>query len=130
MVLLDTTFLIELLRENEDALRKLTEYETNEIIISTTVINILELYRGAYISDRTNENLCKAKKLLTGFQILNLDEPVYEIFALLSAELHLKGQSIKSFDELIAAIALYNNEPILTKDNHFKKVQNLEVITY
>jgi predicted nucleic acid-binding protein len=104
--------------------------EAQEIPLSTTEVNVLELYRGAYLSRKTHQNLEEIKKLLECFQVLELEESVYEVFALLSANLLSKGKAIGAFDELIAAIILCHDEKIVTRDNHFKEVPGLEVIVY
>jgi len=130
MPALDTSFIIDLLRGKKEALRKLDEMEAQEIPLSTTEINVLELYRGAYLSRKTHENLEEIKKLLECFQVLKLEESVYEVFASLSASLLSRGKAIGAFDELIASIVLCYDEKIITRDNHFKEVPELEVITY
>ncbi|MGB9940070.1 PIN domain-containing protein [Methanosarcina sp.] len=50
MPVLDTSFIVDLLRGKNEALQKLDEMEAQEIPLSTTEINVLELYRGAYLS--------------------------------------------------------------------------------
>jgi tRNA(fMet)-specific endonuclease VapC len=130
MPVLDSSFIVDLLRENKGALKKLAEMEAEYIPFSTTEVNVLELYRGAYLSMKTHQNLEKIKKILECFQILELEESVYEVFASLSANLLSNGKSIGAFDELIAAITLCHNEKIVTRDSHFKKVPGLGVIDY
>jgi len=130
MPALDTSFIVDLLRGKKEALQKLDEMEAQEIPLSTTEINVLELYRGAYLSRKTHENLEEIKKLLECFQVLKLEESVYEVFASLSASLLSRGKAIGAFDELIASIVLCYDEKIITRDNHFKEVPELEVITY
>jgi len=130
MPVLDTSFIVDLRRGKNEAIQKLTEMEVQEIPLSTTEINVLELYRGAYLSRKTHENLEEIKKLLECFQVLKLEESVYEVFASLSASLLSRGKAIGAFDELIASIVLCYDEKIITRDNHFKEVPELEVITY
>jgi predicted nucleic acid-binding protein len=130
MPVLDSSFIVDLLRGNEKALKKLAEIEAEYSSLSTTEISVLELYRGAYLSIKVNQNLEKVKEILECFQILELDESNYEVFASLSASLLLKGRSIGAFDELIAAITLCHEEKIVTRDSHFKEVPELEVIDY
>lgn len=130
MPVLDTSFIVDLLRGREEAHQKLAELEVQEIPLSTTEINVLELYRGAYLSRKTHQNLEEVKKLLECFQVLELEESVYEVFASLSARLLSEGKPIGAFDELIAAIALLQEEQIVTRDEHFKKVPGLELISY
>ena len=129
MPVLDTSFIVDLLRGKKEALQKLAEMEA-EISLSTTEINVLELYRGAYISRKTNQNLEEIKKLLECFQVLKLEESVYEVFASLSASLLSRGKAVGAFDELIASIVLCYDEKIVTRDNHFKEVPGIEVIMY
>ena len=130
MPVLDSSFIVDLLRGNEEALQKLVELEAEHIPLSTTEINVLELYRGAYLSLKTHQNLEKIKEILECFQVLELDESVYEVFASLSASLLSKGRAIGAFDELIAAIILCHDGKIITRDSHFKEVPGLEVIIY
>jgi predicted nucleic acid-binding protein len=130
MPVLDTSFIVDLLRGREEAHQKLAEMEAQEILLSTTEINVLELYRGAYLSRKTHQNLEEIKKLLECFQVLELEESVYEVFASLSARLLSEGKPIGAFDELIAAITLLQEEQIVTRDEHFKKVPGLELISY
>lgn len=103
MPVLDSSFIIDLIRKKAEALQKLSELEDEYSSISTTEINILELYRGAYLSTKISHNLEQVKEILKAFHILELDESVYEVYASLSANLSSKGNSIGSFDELIAA---------------------------
>lgn len=130
MPVLDTSFIVDLLRGRKEALQKLAEMEAQEISLSTTEINVLELYRGAYLSRKTHQNLEEIKKLLKSFQALELEDSIYEVFASLSASLLSRGKSIGAFDELIASIVLCYDEKIITRDNHFKEVPELEVIMY
>jgi tRNA(fMet)-specific endonuclease VapC len=130
MPVLDTSFIVDLLRGKKEALQKLAEMEAQEIPLSTTEINVLELYRGAYLSRKTNENLEEIKRLLECFQVLKLEESVYEVFASLSASLLSRGKAIGAFEELIASIVLCYDEKIITRDRSFKEVPEIEVITY
>lgn len=130
MPVLDSSFIVDLLRGNEKAFAKLVEMEAEYDSLSTTEINVLELYRGAYLSIKVNQNLEKIKKILECFQVLELEASSYEVFASLSASLLSKGRSIGAFDEIIAAITLCYNEKIITRDSHFKEVSELEVIDY
>jgi tRNA(fMet)-specific endonuclease VapC len=126
----DTSFIVDLLRGNEEALKKLAETEAGDITLSTTEINVLELYKGAYLSMKTPQNLEEIKEILKSFQVLEIEESVYEVFASLSANLLSRGRPIGVFDELIAAIILCHDGKIITRDNHFKEVPGLEVIIY
>ncbi len=130
MLVFDTTILIDALHRKEAALRKIVELEETEEMMCTTQINVLELYKGAYLPTKSNEDLQKVKKLVDAFVILPINEDTYEWFAALSAKLKSRGESINDFDELIAAIAMANGAAIVSRDSHFLRIPGLRVITY
>ncbi len=130
MLVLDTTVLIDALRRKEAALRKIAELEETEETICTTQVNALELYKGAYLFTKSNEDVQKVKKLLDAFVVLPINDDTYEWFAALSAELKSRGESINDFDELIAAITMTNGASIVSNDSHFKRIPGLGVISY
>lgn len=130
MLVLDTTILIDALHKKDAALRKIIELEETKETICTTQINVLELYKGAYLPTISNEYLQKVKKLLDAFVILPINDDTYEWFAALSAILRSRGESINDFDELIAAITMTNSATIVSNDSHFKRIPGLEVISY
>jgi hypothetical protein len=130
MLVLDTTILIDALHKKDAALRKIIELEETKETICTTQINVLELYKGAYLPTISNEYLQKVKKLLDAFVILPINDDTYEWFAALSAILRSRGESINDLDELIAAITMTNSATIVSNDSHFKRIPGLEVISY
>jgi predicted nucleic acid-binding protein len=130
MLVFDTTILIDALHRKEAALRKIVELEDAEETIYTTQINALELYKGAYLPTKSNEDLEKVKKLLDAFVVLPINDDTYEWFAGLSAELKYRGESINDFDELIAAITIANGAAIVSRDGHFRRIPGLNVISY
>jgi len=130
MLVLDTTILIDALRRKEAALRKIAELEEAEETICTTQINALELYKGAYLPTKSDEDVQKVKKLLDAFVILPINDDTYEWFAALSAELKSRGESINDFNELIAAITMTNGAEIVSNDSHFSRIPGLGVVSY
>jgi tRNA(fMet)-specific endonuclease VapC len=130
MLVFDTTILIDALHKKDAALRKIIELEETKETICTTQINVLELYKGAYLPTISNEYLQKVKKLLDAFVVLPINDDTYEWFAALSASLRSRGESINDFDELIAAITMTNGATIVSNDSHFKRIPGLEVISY
>lgn len=99
-------------------------------MICTTVINILELFKGAYRSSQVEKNLLQVQEILSSLIHLQIDSGVQETFGKLSASLLKSGNRIGDFDELIAAICLAHNQNILTRDFHFNKVPDLSVLSY
>jgi len=129
MIVLDTCIIIDALRGNMSALDRLKE-QYGAMPVSTTTINVLELYSGAYRSSNPEANLRNVESFLEGMLILNIVDATYDIFGHISAALKDMGTPIGDFDELVAAIALSHGGEILTTDEGFKQVPGLEVITY
>ncbi|MBS7626332.1 type II toxin-antitoxin system VapC family toxin [Candidatus Bathyarchaeota archaeon] len=127
MVCLDTSFLIELIRRNPEAERKLKEYISAGAKISTTPITACELFKGAYRTGR-GENIVKVRKILSLLEVLDFSIGACEMYGKIVNELSLKGSPIGDLDTMIASIALINGESLLTLNKeHFEKVHGLTV---
>lgn len=126
VVCFDTDFLITFMREDEKAIKKMKELIGKGLGPGcTTVINAMELYRGAFRS-RDNQEVDGVKRLLGMFDMLALTHES----AMLAGEIDAKVKSnpIGQSDILIAAIALANNQVLITKNRrHFEKVPGLKV---
>jgi tRNA(fMet)-specific endonuclease VapC len=129
MPVADTSFLVDLMRRDSGALKRYSEYEEQGIALTTTAITAMELYKGAYVSGNS-KNLNKVRTILELFTLLPIDETIYEAFGRLAAGLCIVGNPIGDFDEVIAAIALFNDGEIVTRDRHFEKIPELKVIAY
>ena len=129
MPLADTSFLVDLMRRDRDALNLYLNFEQQGIALATTAITAMELFKGAYVSGNRN-NLVKVRTILELFTLLPVDETVYEAFGRIAAGLCISGNPIGDFDEVIAAIAVCNDGEIITRDRHFEKIQELTVIRY
>jgi hypothetical protein len=85
MLVLDTTILIDALRRDQAALRKNAEIEAAEETVCTTQVNVLKLFKGAYLSARSDEGVQKVRRLLEALVILCIDEDTYECFGMSSS---------------------------------------------
>ena len=133
MILLDTTFLIDLLRERKNAVNKAIELVGKDKL-ATTYVNIYELLLGVYsIKGIDHEKkLQDVEKLLDKLEVLTLNKESTINSAKISGELALKGQMIGDTDCIIAGIALSNNiNIILTRDKeHFKRIKGIKIESY
>lgn len=128
MPILDTSFLVDLIRGREVALEMLSDLEEKRAPLFTTPITVLELYRGAHLSANPEKNLEVAKKILASLLVLPLDDEACLVFGALSARLKSEGKRIGEFDEVIASIALCHDREIVTRDKHFQGVPGLRVL--
>jgi len=130
MPTIDTSLLIDLIRHEPLAMRTLEALEQEGLPLATTSVNILELFRGVFLSSSVQENLREVEAITRALIELPVTEETYRIFGTLAAELRGSGRPIGDFDELIAAITLGNDSEIITRDHHFSLVPGLKVRTY
>ena len=133
MILLDTTFLIDLLKKRSNAVNKTKDIE-NRDTLATTYVNVYELLLGVYSLKNINheEKLVEANILLEKLEILSLDKNSAILSAKIGGDLTLKGQIVGDMDNMIAGIALSNGiSTIVSRDKgHFSRIKGIKVETY
>jgi tRNA(fMet)-specific endonuclease VapC len=128
-IVVDTDVLIDLLREKDDAVKKIRELEKNEEL-ATTDINVFELYFGAYNSNKRDKNLSSTRGLLKNMTLLHTTEEAMEIGGRIYSDMKAKGKSIDIRDVLIAAITLQNGASLLTRNReHFERTEEIVLVS-
>lgn len=129
MKVVDTTFLVCLLRGDQPTIQKAVELD-EEGGAATTVINVYEAMHGAYRSFTEQEKRLGAlRRLLANLEILDLDYGAVCRAAEISGTLEREGRGIDPFDSLIAGIALAcGAEALVTRNvEHFNRIEGLPV---
>jgi len=131
MVCLDTSVLVALIRKDRAALDSLEAESKRGGFVSTTSINLCELYAGAYGSRDPQSELSRVRSLVSNLGLLGLDARAAKRYGELVNDTVLKREPIGDFDLIIASIALENQEKLVTRNvKHFRKVQGLTVDTW
>ena len=132
MVGVDTTFLIDLFRNDEKAINVLEKLSRRGERVATTVINMAELYRGAFLHPKTDEKLAEIEELKDLLVILDMRIESAKYYGKIYAQLKNKGKMANDRDILIASIFLsFGERKIVTRDKkHFSEIEGIEVITY
>lgn len=126
MVVLDTDFIIGYLRDASKIIEILSNYEENKTELKTTIINVGEIYKGAYLSAKIKENIKKIELFLKKVEILDLDVAIMKIYAKISADLRKKGEIIGDYDELIASITIHHKDILITRNiRHYERIPQL-----
>ncbi|MHA1168113.1 MAG: type II toxin-antitoxin system VapC family toxin [Candidatus Hodarchaeales archaeon] len=121
-MILDTDFLIYILRKKKEALQKLEELVNSPDNLYLTHINLCELYKGAYRSNDVQQSLSAIDNVLKSIDLLPFTKTVDRHFGRLYAESEKKGQSIGEMDTLIASIALDYGFAIVTGNvKHYQR---------
>ena len=128
MKVLDSTFLIDILRKRE---------ETEEILNSndelfTTQINMYEIIEGFFSETISTRNKVVIRELFESIKVLPLNDMSIIKAAEIHATLSKQGDMVDDLDCLIAGIALANNiSTIVTKNvKHFERIDGIKVESY
>ena len=129
-MILDTSFLIDLLNNYQPATEKAQELDKKNTAIFTTAVSVFEIWQG--ICDIKNkEKLERINSLLDGIGFFHLDKESAKIGGKIHSELYIHGIPIQPEDSMIAGICLKHGQKILTRNTkHFSRVQALEIETY
>jgi len=129
MYLLDTDTLIYNLKGNDSIKRNLELHLEDPIKIS--VITLMELYFGAYKSEKVAGNLAKIRRIENSFEIVSTGKESAQIFGMLKASLKKSGAPLDDFDLLIASCAMTHNLTLVTNNTkHFSRIDGLKLTNW
>ncbi|MBO8182962.1 MAG: type II toxin-antitoxin system VapC family toxin [Archaeoglobus sp.] len=127
-ICLDTDVLVDILRGSQQTVEKIKKLE-EKFDLTTTTINIFELYFGAFKSRKVKKNVKAVDELTERLEPLKLTEFSAKISGKIVAELERKGKPIDFRDAMIAGIALENGAVVYTRNvEHFKRVEGLKLL--
>lgn len=134
MVILDTTYLIDFIKNHPDAVKKAQELDGLPEIF-TTEINVFEVLFGIYRlkdRERASKELDKAKMLFDRLSILPLEGAATFKAANIASELEKQGKPIEITDSITAGIALANGVTTIVTRNkeHFSRIKGIRVEGY
>ncbi|MFH1773568.1 MAG: type II toxin-antitoxin system VapC family toxin [Methanobacteriota archaeon] len=128
----DTTFIIDLFRGSLKATKLLEDLWEKGERVSTTVINLAELYRGAFSHSRADEKLREIEDMKDLLVVLDMKAESAKLYGRIYAELKKKGKIAKDRDIVISSIFLsFGERKIITRDEkHFRDIGGIEVVAY
>ena len=127
MVCLDTDLLVALLRGEDSAAKAIEDFESAGKPLRMPAITEYELFKGAHLSSRREENLQRLRRLFDGTQVLRLTDEACGEAARIYSRLESKGKMINEFDVLIAGIVIASEETLVSRDEHFDVVEGLSL---
>ena len=129
MYLLDTDTIIYNLKGNDAVKRNLQNHFSDPMKLC--VITLMELYFGAYKSERVPANLARVRTLENSLEVIPVEQETSETFGMLKASLEKLGTPLDDFDLIIASCALAHNLTLVTNnEKHFKRIQGLKVVNW
>jgi tRNA(fMet)-specific endonuclease VapC len=125
MYLLDTDIVIYSLK-GHSAVKKNLERNLHAAL-KISIVTLMELYYGAYKSQKVASNIGKIKRIEDAVEIIALGRESAEICAMLKADLEKSGIPLDDFDLILAACALSHDLVLVTNNvKHFQRIQGLK----
>ena len=129
MFLLDSDTVIFALKGNPAVRANLKVHL--EAPIKVSVVTCMELYYGAYKSQKVNSNLAKIRTLEESLEVIPLGPEISGVFGKLKAQLESSGARLDDFDLAIAACALAYDLTLVTNNTkHFRRVEGLKLANW
>lgn len=120
--------LVAILRKEEDVIQRVEKEALQGTRLSTTPVNLCELYDGAHGSRNPTKELAKVDDLVNLLDILEFNMDVCRNYGEKINQVPLKHEPIGDFDLIIACIAMSHGEILATRNiQHFDKVPGLVV---
>lgn len=127
----DTSFIVDLLRGDEQALDLLDIVEREGRPQKVSSVTVLELYEGVARSGTPREKQKEIIDVLDTKHVVDADRRIMRKAGKLSGRLIGEGRRIEREDCVVAATALLNDEPVVTRNvDHFERVPELDVRSY
>jgi tRNA(fMet)-specific endonuclease VapC len=124
--LVDTDWLIDAIVGVPAARALLDQLSDDGLAVS--IVSLGELFEGVHLSPDPASHLASLKGFLTGYTVLNLSEPIMEVFGRLRADLRRQGRLIPDLDLLIAATTIAHELTLLTRNlRHFARIPGLHL---
>lgn len=130
-MILDTTFVIDLLRGKKNAEKKAKELENSDetVIVPTPVV--FELFAGIVQSDAPMSERRKIEEFTKAYAHTDLGYTEAKEAGEILGRLLLEGKRIGIIDTLIAGFAIKRGETILTRNpDHFERIEGITTETY
>ena len=131
MVCLDTSFIIDVIRGEEQAKIIEERLDKGSEAITVAAPTVMELIKGAELSGKPQSEKEKVYTFLSFLVVLNLNKQSAILTGEIEAGLRKEGDFIGVEYIMIGAIAISNDEKLLTRNKkHFERIPGLEIEAY
>ena len=129
-MLLDTSFLIDLMNGDEDAVAKARESETELVQQRLSSMTLFELYYGVARATDSEAEREKIEQVLASKPVHPADSAIMRKAGRRSGELMNEGNAVADGDMIIGMTAEVVDEPVLTRNvDDFERL-GVDVETY
>jgi tRNA(fMet)-specific endonuclease VapC len=129
-MLLDTSFLIDLMNGDEDAVEKARELETDLVQQRLSSMTLFELTYGIARAVDSEAEREKVERVLASKPVHPADTAVMRKAGRLAGELQNDGNPVGDGDVIIGATATILDEPVLTRNVEDFERLDVDIETY
>ena len=129
-MLLDTSFLIDLMSGDEGAVEKARELERELVQQRLSAMTLFELYYGVARAERSGEERETVEAVLASKPIHPADTAVMRKAGRLSGKLMNEGNAVGDGDVMVGATAAVVDDPVLTRNVEDFERLDVDVETY
>lgn len=131
-MILDTSFVEDVAREDDAAVAKATELERNGVPERLSAMTLYELYWGVGYVDTPQRERDELDAVLETKEVYDVTPDVARKAGRIAGQLSASGTPLNDpGDEIIGATGVIHDEPVLTKNiDHFERIPGLEVESY
>jgi len=124
--LLDTNIVIAIFSNDKSVMEQLAL--AKEVFVPIIVLG--ELYYGAQKSNKIERNLMHINEFAESCSVLICDTETSKQYGELKNLLRAKGRPIPENDIWIAAIAKQHELTLVSRDDHFKEIEDFLILTW
>ena len=130
-MILDTSFLIDVMNADDAALDKVDEIEADGLEQHVPAMTLQELFIGVGASDLPERERHKIEYVIESRPILPTTEEIARKAGRIDGMLRKQGDRIDVGDATIGATGVVLDEPVVTANpDHFERIPGLEVEHY
>lgn len=130
MVLVDTSFIVDLMSGDSDAVEKAKELEEGSEGIHIPMPVIFELWEGIERSETSLKEEDRVIRVLESFLEISFDKEHAKVAGRKSGELVKEGIVLDPIDVMIGAMSICEGEAMVTRDEDFEKISDTVVERY
>lgn len=127
--LLDSNVCISYLNEGQNKLKSKVVQHFGHIYLCDMIK--MELYYGAYKSQRVEQNIAAFKDFFELTTTLPFDEEIAQLAGRIRADLTQRGEIIGAYDILIVSTAIVHEKTLVTHNTkEFQRVKGLKLVDW
>jgi tRNA(fMet)-specific endonuclease VapC len=130
-MILDTSFLIDVMNGDAAALETVDEIEAAEVPQRIPAMTLQELYIGVGMSELPEQERREIERIIEARPVVPTSAAIARKAGRIDGELRAAGEPIDIGDATIGATAVVCDEPVVTGNpDHFERISGIEVVGY